>query len=191
MLWLVFIAAIITGTSALILTVVSIAIQLSSGQYSVTLNAETPVPDSFGTALINTGTFTSANLLVSDITPAAVTFLIAGRLISLLTTLTIAVSVTLLSWGNLRGHPFRPPITRSFIILGATLMIGSLLSQALNGFGGWFVAEQLNGTRNVDYYWPFSFNITTTPIIAGVIVLVIALTFETGERIQRDTEGLI
>ncbi|MFC4222573.1 hypothetical protein [Lysinibacter cavernae] len=191
LVWVVFVGAIVSAFATLAMATVAIVRQLTTGEYDVSLNAETPAPASFGSATINEGTLSAAQLTVSDLTPGASALLIGGQVAFLLTALSIAVAVAVLCWGNLKGKPFTRGASRSFALLGAALLIGSLLSQALTGFGGWLVAEQLNGVGESNQYWPLSLNISALPIVAGFVVMVIALSFEVGERMQRDTDGLV
>ncbi len=189
--WVILCGAAIVGLAALVQGIYTIVSELSHNRFGLTLAADLQVPQPAdpGTAQIVEGTFTEANVTISNLAGAPVGLLIAGHIATILTSVIIATAVILLCTGVLRGTPFTRPIAISIIAVSSTLMIGSLLSQAFYGFAGVFATEQIS--QSSDFWAEFSISVDGTPIMAGFVIAIVAFAFELGNRMQRDTEGLI
>ena len=55
----------------------------------------------------------------------------------------------------------------------------------------WMAADQLNGNSTGDGFWPMIGTVDGAPFGIGICLLLVGLAFEYGERLQRDTEGLV
>ncbi len=189
--WVILGGAAIVGLATLVQGIYTITSELIGNRFAITLAADlqVPQPTDPGMAKIVEGAFTEASVTVSNLTGAPVGLLIAGHTATILTSVIIATAVILLCKGVVSGTPFTRPISISIIAVSATLMVGSLLSQAFYGFAGVFAGEQIS--QSSDFWAAFSISFDGTPIMAGFVIAIVAFAFELGNRMQRDTEGLI
>lgn len=174
---------------------IAVATALGSGIVELTLPASAALPsgtivdpDAVGTSRILDGTFTTATVSIADLgtAPRVVTALGAG--FSALTYVAIALAVAHLCWRLYKGNPFVASVTRTVGIAATSLAIGSLLSQFLLGFASWVAIDELHLDAA---QFPLEMHIDLIPILAGLALLLIASAFGLGERMQRDTEGLV
>lgn len=83
------------------------------------------------------------------------------------------------------GKPFHRSMQSAAVLAGCAIMFGNLLTQALRGFGQMTIAMDLGAPAEP------AFTFEPLPIIVGAAVLALAYVFEAGQRLQRDTEGLV
>jgi hypothetical protein len=116
-------------------------------------------------------------------------FLVAGSTLSLLVTAaTYAAAVVFLALAA-RGTPFHLVHYRVALNAGSVMTFGGLAGAALSGVGRVQAADHLGS-------WPdgpfvAAFTITPGEWAFGVVVLAAAFVVRWGERLQRDTEGLV
>ena len=89
------------------------------------------------------------------------------------------------------AHPLLPRLVAG----GATLAVGATLAQALGNGAGARAHEQLFFLRpgsidGVDNIAP-SWSLDLWPIGVGIVLIVVAGLIRSGERLQRDTKGLV
>lgn len=145
-------------------------------------------PDAAGVPRILNGTFTTAMVSIADLGPVTRGVTALGAGLSALTYVAIALAVAHLCWRLHKGNPFVTSATRSVWLAAAALSIGSLLSQFLLGFATWLAIDEL---RLDAAQFPLEMHLDLIPILAGLALLLIASAFQLGERMQRDTEGLV
>ncbi len=116
-----------------------------------------------------------------------------STLVSALTVIAVTGMVALLSTTLLRGRPFTRTATWFIGITGIILMVGGIVSQLLSALSRWVLVDGLKylGAPNGVTVPVPSWTIDFTPIAAGAVLAVIASAFEIGQRMQRDTEGLV
>lgn len=105
----------------------------------------------------------------------------------------VLVAVLLLSIRLLRGVSFTRNLTRWAGTAGVALILGSGLSQLFTWLSR---QEMLAAAAGVlkpnEWSVPSSaVEIDLVPLASGAVLLIIALAFGAGERLQRDTEGLV
>ncbi len=108
---------------------------------------------------------------------------------------TLLVTVARFAQQSIAAEPFSPHLGRLLIIGGATLAVGSMAAQLVGQFAGQRAREQLfalsesavEGVTNV----PASWNIDLLPVGVGLALIVVAGLVRNGERLQRDTTGLV
>jgi choline-glycine betaine transporter len=112
---------------------------------------------------------------------------------SILTVTAIAAMVLVLSSKLLRGGPFSRTVT--WLVGGAAVILitGGLISQILHAISRPSMIDALRYLATLNHLKignPPS-TLDFGPIAAGVVLAVIAAAFKIGERLQRDTEGLV
>lgn len=121
--------------------------------------------------------------------PAAATWfaLVAEPIVVALTVIAAIVLLSLLAWNLARGRAFTRANTRILWWGTATLTIGWAL-------GGLFRTMGVNGTLaavSEHTYDGVLFTTDFAPFFAILALAVIGAAFQVGERLQRDTEGLV
>jgi hypothetical protein len=101
--------------------------------------------------------------------------------------------VAWLAWKLLRGQPFAASVGNALAMAGGSLLVGGLLSQGLGGFGAWIAIEELLGDVSpaADPFFPLVMGFDPAPLGYGLAMMLIALAFERGRRLQQDTDGLV
>lgn len=143
-----------------------------------------------GTASVTGGDVTQADLAVVGLSMAARLLLGSGTLLLVLVQVMVAVAVVALTRQILAGRPFVPAIRRLTLAAALVVLTGGILGQALYGFGNFQVAAELNDDSTGTVF-PTTLLIDSTPIVVGVILVLIATAFTVGERLQRDSDGLV
>ena len=184
---------VIVALVSLVVGTIGIVTQLVSGSRQLTLPTDSDLPTSAdaGTAEILYGRFDSAAVTVTGLTSATAGILTAGTIIAVVTQLLVAASFVYLAWRLLRREPFLKSLTWTFILAGAILLIGTILAQALAGFGGWLVITELGATPDGESFWPMTMGIDLTPVGYAFILMLVGCAFEYGQKLSRETAGLV
>jgi hypothetical protein len=159
------------------------------------------------TALVTGGGFTSAQVSVSGLDVAARAWLAASSLLQGATIITIAIVVVTLCSTILRNDPFQPAVARGIRLLGITILVGGLGWQVCSGVGESLASSQVLQLGSTAFQNVVTWDDINTiigfprptphiqvdfwPIWVGLAMLVLAAAFRYGERLQRDTEGLV
>jgi hypothetical protein len=184
---LVALGALVGGTSRVVQA-------LATGTHFLTLAVETSLPAEAdtGTALLLRGNYESAFVAVTNLTGETTALLTAADILGVITETSVALSFVYLAWRLLKAKPFVRSLTVAFSIAGSVLALGSLIGQFLAGFGRWQVALELGpADAGTDTFWPLIMNIDPAPIAFGFALLVVASAFYYGDRLSRETEGLV
>jgi hypothetical protein len=150
-----------------------------------------PAEADAGTATLITGSYESASVTLGDLSGWAFGLLTAALVIAVITSATVALSFVYLSWRLLRAEPFKKSLTFTFITAGTALIIGSILSLGVEALGRVIAISELLGDDKVTGFWPMAFNGDLSPIGFGLALLIVACAFEYGERLTRQTDGLV
>lgn len=151
---------------------------------SIVVPAQT-VPISLGSA--TEGLVTEAQVSVSGVAPVAVIFLVVGILITAFGLLAATILGALFCVRLLRGVLFIRSNTAilfaiSMLLLGAPLLGSFFEHMGMNGVMARLGAEDVS-------QWAYTLQLM--PILAAMAVGVLVIVFRRGERLQRDTEGLV
>ena len=192
-LQMILAGGIVYALVVLIVGTVGVVAELVSGTRTLTLpvDVELPAAADSGTATLLHGSFDSAVVTVAELTPASAGLLTAGALIGVVTQLLVAASFVYLAWRLLRREPFLRSLTWAFIGAGAVLLIGTILAQALSGFGGWLVVTELGTSPEGESFWPMAMNVDLTPVGLAFVLMLVGCAFEYGQKLSRETAGLV
>lgn len=116
-----------------------------------------------------------------------------GAVVGSVAVLCVAVMVLLLCVKLLRGAAFSRSVTLAVGGAGIVLMVSGVATQVLQELSR---AALLDGIRtfaaaNNVTLPEFSISFDLAPIAAGLVLAVVAAAFQLGERLQRDTDGLV
>ena len=191
-LWTFFGAAILVAIASLTVGLVGLIRALSTDRIPLSLLVDTDLPPEAdaGTANLVEGTYASASVLISDLSPAPVLLWALGQVIALATTTLICAAVAHLCWKLLHRQAFDRSVSWMAISVGFLLTIGTILGSGFGGLGLMMASSEL-GPVSPGRFWTPGFELDLTPMLAGFVILLVAMAFEAGTRLQRDTEGLV
>lgn len=93
----------------------------------------------------------------------------------------------------IRARPFRRSMSWSLGAAAVLVILGGVLGQACGAFGRAIVVEELAAAPAAAHeaFWPFLLELDLAPVGWGFALALIAGAFQIGQRMQRDTEGLV
>lgn len=187
--------AVVSSAVALLLlisAVFSIAALFDPRGAAIELVAEFDVPSSTVTGSVElvSGSFTQADLVVAGLEPWSLVILAAGRAVTALMVVGIAVMIASLCVSLLRGRPFSRSSTWMISTVSAVLIAGSLIAIGLTTIANFWIASQLNEDP-IGTTFPLASIGSLVPLFVGIALAAIGAAFEIGARLQRDTEGLV
>ena len=128
-----------------------------------------------------------------DVTTRA--FVAVEQLITTAVIVTVLVVIARLARRSIAPEPFAPRLSRSLVVGGATLAIGMTAAQVASLVAATRAHEQLfatsPGALDDAVYVPPTWTFELWPIGVGLVVIVLAGLIRSGERLQRDTKGLV
>lgn len=108
---------------------------------------------------------------------------------------TVLVMIARVAQQSIAAEPFTRSLSRLLVASGVTLAVGSMLAQAVGFAAGSRAHEQLFFLRDEAFegttYVPPTWIIEIWPVGVGLALIVVARLIRTGERLQRDTTGLV
>lgn len=192
-LWIVLVASGALAAGTLVLGTGGAIADALSGRTTMTLVATGALPDDAdaGPATIVAGGYETAVVELADLSSGTATLALVAVLIGILTQGVMAAAIAYLAWRLLRARPFLPALTNTITFGGGVLLIGSLLAQFLAGFASWMATDELNPSGDGAAFWPMVFEVDGTPMAMGLAFLLVGLAFGYGDRLSRDTDGLV
>lgn len=161
---------------------------------TVLLSADLPLPIGPGGTPVDAGV-SSAQVAVSDLGPFMMIWAVGAVAVVPLATIAVAVLVLILSRNILRGQFFSR--TNTWIITSISLVIAGawVLDIGCTLFTSNWALVQIAGPEGADAFSAHSVIEDTPtawlPIFASIAMGALASAFSAGERMQRDTEGLV
>jgi hypothetical protein len=160
------------------------------------------------TATVTDGGVDRATLTLTGLGVPTRVLLICAALSVAAVSIVIAVALAQIAAAALRGEPFVPAAARSVTVVAVAIAVGGTLSAVLQQWGEWSAGRDAlfvtawgsasisgPGTTLADLGWPdpayFALQIPFLPLLLGLGLTAIAAVFRAGERLQRDTEGLV
>lgn len=183
----------VIGTAIIFLTVVAAVVRIVeiTTDSPVTVLArlsdttvETPIGDNGASVTLDV----SSAYLTAPLPTAAIWFLIMQQIVATATTVIVVSSLLLLSGAVLRGAVFSKRNTALVATAGVSAVIGTVVAATLENLGAAELLLDIAGPSfpvllaNFD---PFTY------ILAAFAAGLITLVFVVGERLQRETEGLV
>lgn len=196
-------AALVGALLATVAAIVTIALTFIGDQVTlaipVIVEVET-VPDALRAtpeaSILSGTTYQSfVTLTVAGLDTGTRVLVATQAAVSTAVVVTVLVLIARIAQQSFAAEPFTQSLSRLLIGAGTALAIGAVLAQTLGTIAGARAHEQLfflregalNGVDNVSPYW----TIDVWPIGVGVVLIVVARLIRNGERLQRDTRGLV
>jgi hypothetical protein len=191
-LWLLLIGSAIVAIVTLAVGVGGIIGDLRSGITTLTLVAGKALPaaaNGTSTHVVH-GSYDNATVGLSHAPATIATLGVISAIGRLLAQTALAAAVGLVSWRVLRPRMFRRSLSVQFTLVGALVFSGGVLWQVGAMFAGGLAVVALNGS-DLRGFWPLAGRLDPTYIVVGFAFITIGLAFEYGERLQKETEGLV
>lgn len=170
----------VTGAFRLVHVLASETVTLSQ-PVSVDIPADTG-----GSAQLVEGTFRIADITVAGVPGVVRALLATSTALDILAHLSVVIGVIMLCISLMRERPFMPAMVRALIITSFALVVCGMLSTGLLAFANMEVAYALDAPG-----FPMLGNLDFTAAFVGLALALVATAFAIGQRMQRDTEGLI
>lgn len=158
------------------------------------------------TATMWTGEFTQADVLVSGVSFGVRALWSISTLLAWVIPAIIAAMIAIACFQLLAGRAFAPVVSRMLMITAVVVAVGGVAAAVTGDIAGSMASEQLfswtgaktpvvEGIADVMLAWmprsTFSVTIPLLPIAGGLAFAALASIFRYGNRLQRDTEGLV
>jgi hypothetical protein len=163
--------------------------------YTFQLDRETtsvPFPD-FGSAhILSAYQSSDVSIQVTGLSDGVVALVVLQHVLGLLLVGAIAGAFILLCLKLLRSKPFVRSMTITLMVLSIVFLVLGTSSELLETLTRNLVREEITGGRSdtpIGGTW--SWSISGFWFVAGLGLAAIAGAFQLGERMQRDTEGLV
>lgn len=183
---------VLSAGGALVWGIFAFVDMLTSANVPVTQPVRVDVTDiaTNGPASVVSGAASSADVVLSGLSLGSRLLLGSGTLLLALVQMMIAIAVVVLCRQLLAGRPFVRSLRRLLSVLAVVVLAGGMIGQALYGFGNFQVASELNDDPGGTAF-PMMMHLDSTPFIVGVVLALLATAFTVGERLQRETDGLV
>lgn len=130
------------------------------------------------------------SLAPSVLSGGATALLLIERALSGLIAAIVAAAIGYTLLRIARGEAFHRSLFAVTVTVGAALSIGTMLAVGLGGLGRMMAAFEVNELLGGELLRP-GFAADPTLVLVGFAVLGLAYVFRIGERLQRDTKGLV
>lgn len=173
--------------------ITEIVVQAIYGQAVMTLHWAAEGDTGFGffsTVGVNgatiSGNLETARVGVNDLTGFALTLKAVGDGLGVLAQVALALCAAGIGRALLRGRPFSRTVTRNAIIAAVSLLGFGVASQLVSWWARVVILDEMGSVQ-------FSRSLSFDPgvLTAGLAVALVAVAFNYGERMQRDTDGLV
>ena len=190
-LWILLFGAVAFGVIILIFGISNLVSQLTSGHTTLTLVANKSLPaGSPGTIRILEGSYATANVTVVGASASIVVFAMIAAIARMLIAVALCGLLASLAWRLLHGGVFRKSLTVAMTAAGAVLLIGGMVAQLGETVASGNAALELNQSAH-NNFWPLAGILDLNYVGVGLVLLVTGIAFEYGQRIQRDSDGLV
>ncbi|NQX12661.1 hypothetical protein HQQ80_13570 [Microbacteriaceae bacterium VKM Ac-2855] len=181
---LVLAVAFLAAIGDLIATAFGIAGEFIRDSFPVTALTDTVVlpEQAGGSAVLQGGQYSSAELLVGALSPGAMALIVTGQLIVLATELVVALAVMRFCTAVLTGRPFARSLRRSVTVLALAVLVGGVLGQGVGGLGDLVAGYELMGSL-VEPVFPGTL-VDGTPFVIGFTLLAVVAALRLGERMR-------
>lgn len=135
--------------------------------------------------------FTSVEFTAQGLSTAVNLIFYSPPVLMLIAHAVVAFSVAVLTGTVRSSTPFAPAATRAVVITGITIGVAGSLCQILTNVGTSLARAEL--LRDTDFYSGYVYTPTFdfSFLLIGAALVVIGSVFRLGQRLQRDTEGLV
>ena len=135
--------------------------------------------------------FTGVEFTAKGLSPGATMLYYGGRFLTPLTHAVVAFSIVATARAGRTGRPFGPSLSRAASCSAIAVAGLGSISQLTFLYGSSLARSELLATTSLYEGWLQAAVFDWTPALVGVALAMVAAIFRHGERLQRDTDGLV
>lgn len=141
---------------------------------------------------ILTAEYTQSVITVEALDAGTRWLLLAEATLPALATVIVCMSLWWLGLSLIRQRAFRRSMVPMLGTAAIALVVAGLLAPLFGAFGRAEAVEQLTASgADAREFWAFLVTVELAPVGWGIALALVATAFEVGQRLQRDTEGLV
>jgi hypothetical protein len=159
---------------------------------SLEMRGDLPAEADAGPADLRSGVYRSAEVAVGGLPDGIVVMHVVRIALDASVGIALAGMVAVLARRLLRPDPLARRVSLVVTLAGGTVMIAALLSLGVGTGVAWLVGGELNDPIDgLEGFWPVVAEVDLSTIALGFALMIVGLVVEHGERLQRDTRGLV
>ncbi|MFT7767086.1 hypothetical protein [Clavibacter tessellarius] len=159
---------------------------------SLEMRGDLPARADAGSADLRSGAYRTADVAVGELSGGIVAMHVVRIALDASVGLALAGTVAILARRLLRPDPLARRVSLVVTLAGGTVMIAALLSLGVGTGVAWLVGGELNDPLDgLEGFWPVVAEVDLSTIALGFALMIVGLVVEHGERLQRDTRGLV
>lgn len=159
---------------------------------SLEMRGDLPARADAGSADLRSGAYRTADVAVGELSDGIVAMHVVRIALDASVGLALAGTVAILARRLLRPDPLARRVSLVVTLAGGTVMIAALLSLGVGTGVAWLVGGELNDpVDGLEGFWPVVAEVDLSTIALGFALMIVGLVVEHGERLQRDTRGLV
>jgi hypothetical protein len=159
---------------------------------SLEMRGALPAEADAGPADLRSGVYRSAEVAVGGLPDGIVVMHVVRIALDASVGIALAGMVAVLARRLLRPDPLARRVSLVVTLAGGTVMIAALLSLGVGTGVAWLVGGELNDPIDgLEGFWPVVAEVDLSTIALGFALMIVGLVVEHGERLQRDTRGLV
>ena len=159
---------------------------------SLEMRGDLPAQADAGPADLRSGAYRTADVAVGELSGGIVAMHVVRIALDASVGIALAGTVAILARRMLRPDPLARRVSLVVTLAGGTVMIAALLSLGVGTGVAWLVGGELNDPLDtLEGFWPVVAEVDLSTIALGFALMIVGLVVEHGERLQRDTRGLV
>jgi hypothetical protein len=159
---------------------------------SLEMRGSLPAEADAGPADLRSGAYRTAEVAVGELSGGIVAMHVVRIALDASVGIALAGTVAILARRLLRPDPLARRLSLVVTLAGGTVMVAALLSLGARTAVAWLVGGELNDpAAGLEGFWPTVAEVDLSTIALGFALMIVGLVVEHGERLQRDTRGLV
>lgn len=150
---------------------------------------DAPMVELSDAAGIAAAEYTESVVTVESLPAGARWLLFAEIALPALATVVVCAALWWLGLSLIRQRAFRRSMVPVLATAAFALIVAGMIGPLLGGIGRAEVVEQLSA--DTSQFWAFLVSANLAPVGWGIALALMATAFEVGQRLQRETEGLV
>ena len=141
---------------------------------------------------VTSAEYTQSLVMIETMDAGTRWLLLAEGALPALATVLVCVSLWWLGLSLIRQRAFRRSMAPTLGTAAIALVVAGMIGPLLGAFGRAEVVKELSASgADTSEFWAFLFSANLAPLGWGIALALVATAFEVGQRLQRETEGLV